>query len=173
MHSDVVKHVLFCGTKIVRARRPQDDGDGEAAAIALVIRTGFNTTKGALVRSMLFPKPSGFKFYRDSFRYISVMAIVALMGFVASFINFIKLGVRNFQNQTAVMLTLATACLAFNSSSRTGLDYHCSASSASGNLDYWHQLRFVTAAKKADILYQPTKVAMSSHAPNMTDLTAE
>lgn len=60
-------------------------------ALAMVVRTGFNTTKGALVRSMLFPKPSGFKFYRDSFRYISVMAIIALVGFIASFVNFLRL----------------------------------------------------------------------------------
>jgi cation-transporting ATPase 13A3/4/5 len=92
IHPDVAKHMLFSGTKIIRARRPQDDKDDEAAALALVVRTGFNTTKGALVRSMLFPKPSGFKFYRDSFRYISVMAGIAGVGFVASFINFIRLG---------------------------------------------------------------------------------
>lgn len=91
--SDIARHFLFCGTKIVRTRRPQDDGDGDAAALALVVRTGFNTTKGSLVRSMLFPKPSGFKFYRDSFRYISVMACIAMLGFVASFINFIRLGI--------------------------------------------------------------------------------
>ena len=92
IHPDVAKHVLFSGTKIIRARRPQEGTDDEAAALAMVIRTGFNTTKGALVRSMLFPKPSGFKFYRDSFRYISVMAMVAGVGFVASFVNFVKLG---------------------------------------------------------------------------------
>lgn len=89
---EVARHFLFCGTKIIRARRPQDDRDDEAVALAMVVRTGFNTTKGALVRSMLFPKPSGFKFYRDSFRYISVMACIALLGFTASFINFIRLG---------------------------------------------------------------------------------
>ncbi|KAK4193092.1 vacuolar cation-transporting ATPase YPK9 [Podospora australis] len=88
---EVAKHFLFCGTKIVRARRPQEDPDQEAVALAMVVRTGFNTTKGALVRSMLFPKPSGFKFYRDSFRYISVMACVALVGFAASLVNFIRL----------------------------------------------------------------------------------
>ncbi|KAH0563179.1 hypothetical protein GP486_002255 [Trichoglossum hirsutum] len=91
IHPNIAKHFLFCGTKIVRARRPQDDSDDEAVALAVVVRTGFNTTKGALVRSMLFPKPSGFKFYRDSFRYISVMAGIALCGFVASFINFVRL----------------------------------------------------------------------------------
>ncbi|KAK2791510.1 hypothetical protein FQN53_002619 [Emmonsiellopsis sp. PD_33] len=88
----VAKHFLFCGTRIIRARRPQDAEDDEAVALAMVIRTGFNTTKGALVRSMLFPKPSGFKFYRDSFRYISVMGCIAALGFVASFVNFVRLG---------------------------------------------------------------------------------
>lgn len=92
VHPDVAKHLLFCGTKIIRARRPQEGTDDEAAAIAMVVRTGFNTTKGALVRSMLFPKPSGFKFYRDSFRYIGVMGIIAAIGFIASFVNFVRLG---------------------------------------------------------------------------------
>lgn len=90
---ETARHFLFCGTKIIRTRKPQEDQDGDAVALALVVRTGFNTTKGALVRSMLFPKPSGFKFYRDSFRYISVMAVVAILGFIASFVNFIRLGV--------------------------------------------------------------------------------
>ena len=91
IHPDVAKHFLFSGTKIIRARRPQDGEDDEAVALAIVVRTGFNTTKGALVRSMLFPKPSGFKFYRDSFKYISVMAGIAGLGFVVSFINFVRL----------------------------------------------------------------------------------
>ncbi|RYC55597.1 hypothetical protein CHU98_g10610 [Xylaria longipes] len=89
---EAARHFLFCGTKIIRARRPHDDRDDEAAALAMVVRTGFNTTKGSLVRSMLFPKPSGFKFYRDSFRYISVMGCIALLGFVVSFVNFVRLG---------------------------------------------------------------------------------
>ncbi|KAH8167765.1 hypothetical protein CIB48_g488 [Xylaria polymorpha] len=89
---EAARHFLFCGTKIIRARRPHDDRDDEAVALAMVVRTGFNTTKGSLVRSMLFPKPSGFKFYRDSFRYISVMGFIALLGFVVSFVNFVRLG---------------------------------------------------------------------------------
>ncbi|OKL61963.1 hypothetical protein UA08_02661 [Talaromyces atroroseus] len=89
----VAKHFLFYGTKVIRARRPrQSDGEVEAVALGIALRTGFSTTKGSLVRSMLFPKPSGFKFYRDSFRYISVMGMVAALGFVASFANFIRLG---------------------------------------------------------------------------------
>jgi len=89
---EVARHFLFCGTKIIRARRPQEGQEDEAVALAMVVRTSFNTTKGSLVRSMLFPKPSGFKFYRDSFRYISVMAGIAMLGFTVSLINFIRLG---------------------------------------------------------------------------------
>ena len=89
--SEAARNFLFAGTKIIRARRPQDGKDEEAVALAIVARTGFNTTKGALVRSMLFPKPSGFKFYKDAFRYISVMAGVAGVGFIASFVNFMRL----------------------------------------------------------------------------------
>lgn len=94
IHPFVARHFLFCGTKIIRARRPSDEDDDDAVALAIVVRTGFNTTKGALVRSMLFPKPSGFKFYRDSFRYIGVMGFIAAIGFVASFVNFVKLGLK-------------------------------------------------------------------------------
>ncbi|KAL4735508.1 hypothetical protein BDV11DRAFT_208448 [Aspergillus similis] len=94
VHPNVAKHFLFNGTKIIRARRPQGVDDDEAIALAIVMRTGFLTTKGALIRSMLFPKPSGFKFYRDSFRYISVMGIIAVLGFAASFVNFVRLGIR-------------------------------------------------------------------------------
>lgn len=94
INPDVARHFLFGGTKIIRARRPQDDKGDETSALGLVVRTGFNTTKGALIRSMLFPKPSGFKFYRDSFRYISVMAGIAAIGFSASLINFIRLGLQ-------------------------------------------------------------------------------
>lgn len=59
--------------------------------------SGFNTTKGALVRSMLFPKPIGFKFYRDSIRFILVLAGLAGfagLGFCASAVQFVRLGIK-------------------------------------------------------------------------------
>ncbi len=104
MNPEVARHFLFSGTKIIRARRPQEGLDDEAVALAIVVRTGFNTTKGALVRSMLFPKPSGFKLYKDAFRYVSVMAGVAGVGFIASFINFVRLQVRM---QSSIFVSLA------------------------------------------------------------------
>lgn len=83
----LAKSYLFNGTKIIRVRHSAGD-----PAMALVVRTGFATTKGALLRSMLFPKPVGFKFYEDSFKYIGFMTIIACFGFIFSTINFIKLG---------------------------------------------------------------------------------
>lgn len=93
--ADLAKHFLFSGTRIIRIRGvgPIGDKDGDAGAKAMVVRTGFDTTKGALVRSMLFPKPMGFKFYRDSFRFIGFLAGIAGVGFLASSVNFVKLGI--------------------------------------------------------------------------------
>lgn len=94
---EISRHFLYSGTKIVQVRRPQALSTGPNAgsqldvAVAMVARTAFTTTKGALVRSMLFPKPSGFKFYQDSFKYISAMAFVALVGFSISTVGFIRM----------------------------------------------------------------------------------
>jgi cation-transporting ATPase 13A3/4/5 len=90
---DLARHFLFSGTRIIRIRATGGEKDGEAGAKAMVVRTGFDTTKGALVRSMLFPKPMGFKFYRDSFRFIGFLAGIAGVGFLASSVNFVKLGI--------------------------------------------------------------------------------
>ena len=42
----------------------------------LFYSTGFSTTKGGLIRSILNPKPVGFKFFRDSMRFIALMVIL-------------------------------------------------------------------------------------------------
>ncbi|WVR06383.1 hypothetical protein IAU60_003414 [Kwoniella sp. DSM 27419] len=94
---DLAKHYLFSGTKIIRvragARPPWAPKSEEPVALAMVTRTGFNTTKGALVRSMLFPKPMGFKFYRDSMNFIGVLTIIAGLGFAVSAVQFIRIGI--------------------------------------------------------------------------------
>ena len=59
------RSVLFAGTRVVRIRRTAGLA-GNQEAVGMVLRTGFNTTKGALVRSMIFPRPMGFKFVRPS-----------------------------------------------------------------------------------------------------------
>ncbi|THH00161.1 hypothetical protein EW026_g2329 [Hermanssonia centrifuga] len=93
--SDVSKSFLYAGTRVIRVRGALTaDGSSGAPALGLVVRTGFNTTKGALVRSMLFPKPIGFKFYRDSIRFILVLAGLAGLGFCASAVQFVRLGIK-------------------------------------------------------------------------------
>lgn len=51
---------------------------------------------------MLFPKPIGFKFYRDSVRFIGVLSLIAILGFCFSVVGFIRIGVScrtgNFRN---------------------------------------------------------------------------
>jgi cation-transporting P-type ATPase 13A2 len=86
--ADAAKSILYYGTKIVRVRK-----EGDSPVFGLVLRTGFDTTKGSLVRSMLFPKPMGFKFYRDSMRFIVVLTFIAGLGFLASAVQFVRLGV--------------------------------------------------------------------------------
>ncbi|QGN16664.1 putative cation-transporting ATPase 2 [Kluyveromyces marxianus] len=86
--SIVSRSFLFNGTKIIRVRSQP----GMGMALALVTRTGFSTTKGSLIRSMVFPKPVGFKFYEDSFKYIGFMTLIAMLGFSISCIQFIRLG---------------------------------------------------------------------------------
>ncbi|PLW29716.1 hypothetical protein PCASD_15579 [Puccinia coronata f. sp. avenae] len=94
----LAKHILFCGTNIIRVRKANQLARSkgsvpENAALAMVVRTGFSTTKGALVRSMLFPKPMDFAFYRDSFRFIGALTLIASFGFVGSSINFLRMGI--------------------------------------------------------------------------------
>ena len=40
---------------------------------AIVLRSGFGTAKGRLVRAILYPKPSNLEFYSDSFRCVGAM----------------------------------------------------------------------------------------------------
>lgn len=59
----------------------------------MVLRIGFSTAKGKLVRSILFPKPASFKMYADSFKFVSVMAVMATAGFCFSIHTFLKYNV--------------------------------------------------------------------------------
>ncbi|KAG8444429.1 hypothetical protein GDO86_009566, partial [Hymenochirus boettgeri] len=70
-----IGHVLYCGTKVIRIK-PATDG----LVKAVVLQTGFNTTKGDLVRSILYPKPVKFKLYKDVFYAILICTGLAITG---------------------------------------------------------------------------------------------
>lgn len=59
---------------------------------ALVSRTGFITTKGSLVRDILYPQDTQFKFYRDSLIFVGIMACVSIIGFLALLPRLIEIG---------------------------------------------------------------------------------
>lgn len=70
-----IRHILFEGSTVLQIRR------GEDKPHARVIRTGFQTLKGKLVRSIVFPKSPKFKFYEDSMKFTAVMGAIAIAGF--------------------------------------------------------------------------------------------
>lgn len=47
-----------------------------------VVSTGFSTEKGQLVRSILYPKPTDFKLYRDAYLFLLCLVGVAGIGFI-------------------------------------------------------------------------------------------
>ncbi|XP_076256726.1 polyamine-transporting ATPase 13A3-like [Rhynchophorus ferrugineus] len=75
-------HTLFCGTKIIQTRQ-----QGNEEVRAVVIRTGFLTSKGELVRSILYPPPADFKFEQDSYKFIGILAVIAAAGFVYTIVS--------------------------------------------------------------------------------------
>lgn len=81
------RHTLFAGTAVIQTRYY-----GDQAVLAVVVRTGFNTAKGELIRSILFPKPMDFKFYQDSIRFICVLFCVAVVGMSYCVYLYVKRG---------------------------------------------------------------------------------
>jgi P-type E1-E2 ATPase len=80
------KYTLFGGTNVIQTRK-----FGKSEVLGLVIRTAFVTTKGNLVRDILYPKPSKFKFYEDSLKFVFGMGVIALIGFGATFKDMIDM----------------------------------------------------------------------------------
>jgi len=79
---------LYGGTNVIQTRK----FGNTQAVLGLVIRTAFVTTKGNLVRDILYPKPSKFKFYQDSLKFVFGMGLIALAGFGATFKDMLSQG---------------------------------------------------------------------------------
>ena len=73
------KYFLFAGTRIIQKRSRENK-----KLLGLVTETGFNTIKGNLIRSILYPKKMDEKFEKDSYKYIGMMSILCLIGFAVS-----------------------------------------------------------------------------------------
>ena len=63
---------------------------------AIMYRSGFMTTKGELVRSILFPPPLDFQFHRDFLKSIYVFLSLGMIGMSYSLYMWIRNGVSTY-----------------------------------------------------------------------------
>lgn len=71
------KNTLFAGTCVIQTRFYANE-----PVKAVVLRTGFRTSKGELVRAILHPKPSEFRFNTDLYKYVLALAVIAIAGMI-------------------------------------------------------------------------------------------
>jgi cation-transporting ATPase 13A2 len=81
-------HTLYSGTQVVQTKL-----FGGTKVLGICVRTGYETAKGKLMLSILFPKPTQFKFYQDSFKFIGVMLGLGFLGIIYSAIRLRQKGV--------------------------------------------------------------------------------
>lgn len=98
---DYRKHVLFCGTEVIQVKP-----SGQGPVRAVVLQTGYNTAKGDLVRSILYPRPLNFKLYSDAFKFIVFLAFLGVMGFFYALGVYMYNGVSKKDTATMALLLL-------------------------------------------------------------------
>merc|ERR1719206_1569293 len=81
------QYILYQGTEVMQAKSRQGN-----YCKAVVIRTGFLTTKGELVRAILFPPPLDFAFYSDFLKSVRVFLVLGLVGMTYSLYMWISIG---------------------------------------------------------------------------------
>ncbi|XP_066922539.1 polyamine-transporting ATPase 13A3-like isoform X1 [Clytia hemisphaerica] len=77
------RNTLFCGTQVLQTRY-----FGNEKVLAVVVKTGFTTMKGGLIRSILYPKPVDFKFISDAMKFVGVLASFAAVGLIYTLVIF-------------------------------------------------------------------------------------
>ena len=82
-------HTLFSATSILQLK---PDPAGAGHVVGLVTRTGWFTTKGSLILSILYPAPSSFRFVEQSYRFVGLLFLVSLVGFVISIYQLQRVG---------------------------------------------------------------------------------
>ena len=71
------KHMLFYGTKIVQ-KRPEN----KKPILCVCYATGFNTVRGNLIRSVLYPQEGDTSFMRDSIKALKLIGLIFFIGFL-------------------------------------------------------------------------------------------
>lgn len=79
------KYFLFSGTEVVQTKKWDPIG-----WLALVCKTSFSTSKGNLIRSIIYSVPKRFNFYGDTYKVIIVMMSLASIALATVLPVFIK-----------------------------------------------------------------------------------
>ncbi|XP_050500411.1 polyamine-transporting ATPase 13A3-like isoform X3 [Diabrotica virgifera virgifera] len=97
------RHTLFCGTHVIQTRY-----FGNEKVLAIVVRTAFSTSKGSLVRSILYPPPVDFRFEKDSYKFVTFLILLAAVGFVYTIVSKALRGVspRDFILEALDLITI-------------------------------------------------------------------
>ncbi|KAM4771098.1 putative cation-transporting ATPase 13A4 [Rhinophrynus dorsalis] len=116
---DYKRHVLFCGTEVIQTK-PSNNG----LVKAVVLQIGFNTAKGDLVRSILYPKPYNFKLHRDALRFLMGLSTVAVAAVIYIAVVYTNQGAPTHETVMWSLLII-TACIppALPAASTVGLLY--------------------------------------------------
>eukprot|EP00026_Physarum_polycephalum_P000939 Phypoly_transcript_00940.p1 GENE.Phypoly_transcript_00940~~Phypoly_transcript_00940.p1 ORF type:complete len:1154 (+),score=157.66 Phypoly_transcript_00940:517-3462(+) len=81
------RHMVYGGTKISEVRVSKG-----STALGVVVTSGYQTNKGLLVLSILFPKPAHFKFVQESLRFLIALFFIAAIGFGVVVWKLVQLG---------------------------------------------------------------------------------
>ena len=81
-------HTLFSATCVLQVKPAHP----HSHPLGLVSRTGWSTTKGSLILSILYPTPSTFRFVQQSFKFIGCLLLLSLLGFFISVYQLERLG---------------------------------------------------------------------------------
>ena len=81
-------HTLFSATSVLQLKPAHP----HSHPLGVVTRTGWSTTKGSLILSILYPTPSSFRFVQQSFRFIGCLFLLSLVGFFISVYQLERLG---------------------------------------------------------------------------------
>ena len=79
------KYFLFSGTEVIQTKKWDQLG-----WLALVCKTSFSTTKGNLIRSIIYSAPKRFNFYGDTYKVIIVMMVLATITLATVLPVFVK-----------------------------------------------------------------------------------
>ncbi|XP_075717881.1 putative cation-transporting ATPase 13A5 isoform X2 [Rhinoderma darwinii] len=76
-------HMLYCGTEVIKTKPPPG-----GFVKAVVLQTGFNTAKGDLIRSILYPKPMNFKLHREVLKVLIGLMVLSIVGVIYTVVTY-------------------------------------------------------------------------------------